>query len=379
MQSLSLYIHIPFCVKKCDYCDFLSAPASEEVKERYMQALFSEIKSRGKRFANCRTETVFIGGGTPNVIAPEKIRELLEHVREAFHVCGDAEITMELNPGAAGGTEAFRQYKEAGINRLSIGLQSAKDEELRLLGRIHTFSQFEKTWSEAREAGFTNLNADLIYALPGQTVESWRQTLETVCAAGPAHISASGLILEEGTPFFERYASLTKAEEEKREERDRQMYALTERVLSEAGYARYEISNYAREGKACRHNLVYWNRGEYLGVGTGAASLINNTRFNNTSDLITYIQNHGIFPYQNIQSLSEQEQMEEFMFLGLRLIKGVEMERFRRLFHKEIESVYGAVLEKNYRDGLLKCEDGRIFLTSRGLDLSNYVSAQFLF
>lgn len=379
MQSLSLYIHIPFCVKKCGYCDFLSAPASEEVKEQYMQALFSEIRSRGKRFENYQVETVFIGGGTPNVIAPDKICELLERVREAFHVCGDAEITMELNPGAEGGAKAFRRYKEAGINRLSIGLQSAKDEELRLLGRIHTFSQFETTWKAAREAEFTNINVDLISALPGQTVESCRQTLETVCAVRPDHISAYSLILEEGTPFFERYATVTKEEEEKREERDRQMYRLTEQLLLKAGYARYEISNYAGEGKECRHNLVYWNRGEYLGVGIGAASLINNTRFNNTSDLMTYIQNHGIFPYQNIQSLSEQEQMEEFMFLGLRLVKGVERARFRRLFHKEIESVYGEVLEKNYRDGLLKRKDGRIFLTSRGLDLSNYVSAQFLF
>lgn len=377
MHDLSLYIHIPFCVKKCDYCDFLSAPASEEVKKQYMQALFSEISRRGKDFENYRVGTVFIGGGTPSVIPPETICGLLEQVREAFHVCEDAEITIEMNPGTAGGKAAFRQYKKAGINRLSIGLQSAADEELRLLGRIHTFAQFENTWREARETGFTNINVDLISAIPGQTVESYRQTLETVCALGPDHISAYSLIVEEGTPFFERYASF--AEEEEQEEKDRQMYRLTEKLLGKAGYFRYEISNYAKEGKECRHNLVYWNRGEYLGLGIGAASLINNMRYNNTSNLNTYIRNHGFVPSQNSQSLSVQDRMEEFMFLGLRLIKGVEREEFKRLFKEEIENVYGKILEKNYRDGLLRQEHGRIFLTSRGLDLSNYVSAQFLF
>lgn len=377
MRELSLYLHIPFCVKKCDYCDFLSAPASLEVQEQYLRALYSEIRAKADDFSGYMVKTVFIGGGTPSILKPEQLCDLLKCVKESFRILPQAEITMEMNPGTGGGKEAFEQYKKAGINRLSIGLQSAKDEELKVLGRIHNFSQFWTTYQEAREAGFTNLNIDIMSALPGQSVESYRETLETVCALRPEHISAYSLIIEEGTPFFDRYASETWKEEN--EERDRLMYTLTGQLLEDYGYHRYEISNYALSGKECRHNLVYWTGGEYLGLGLGASSFIDNIRYKNTSDLNTYLERKGNAPREDIQVLTISDRMEEFMFLGLRLTEGVRKAEFFHLFGRTMDDVYGEVLRKNQNDGLLVSTPQRVFLTPRGVDLSNYVLAQFLF
>lgn len=376
MRDLSLYIHIPFCVKKCDYCDFLSAPATKEVQEQYLHALFREIRERSIAFKEYQVRTVFIGGGTPSVVAPEKIGKLMQVLRGSFFISPDAEISMEVNPGTVQEKEAFVIYREAGINRLSIGLQSANDEELKTLGRIHTFSQFENTWKMAREAGFDNMNVDIMSALPGQSVESYRKTLETVCTFSPEHISAYSLIIEEETPFFERYSYLL--EDEANDEKDREMYLLTERILKEHGYERYEISNYAKTGRECKHNIVYWTRREYLGLGLGASSLLNNARYKNVDNLRTYVNSGGLYPYEETQQLSVREQMEEFMFLGLRLIKGIEKADFAQVFGCSVESVFGNVIEKNKRDGLLVMDKNRIALTSQGLDLSNYVFAQFL-
>lgn len=376
MKELSLYIHIPFCVKKCDYCDFLSAPATDEVQEQYLHALFHEIAVRGEVYREHSVKTIFIGGGTPSILAPEQIKMLMETVRKNFRVLSDAEVSMEVNPGTARTKEAFEVYKEAGINRLSIGLQSTNDEELKLLGRIHTFSRFETTWQQARKAGFSNLNIDLMSALPGQSIESYENTLKTVCELNPEHISAYSLIIEEETPFYERYSGLLKDEEQ--EERDRQMYLLTEQILQKYNYNRYEISNYAKPGRECRHNLVYWTRGEYLGLGIGAASLINNVRYKNTSELKKYLSAQGVLPYEEVQILSLREQMEEFLFLGLRLTKGISRKEFQDIFGCTVESVFGEAFAQNRRDGLLALEGDRIFLTSRGRDVSNYVFVSFL-
>lgn len=376
MRELSLYIHIPFCVKKCDYCDFLSAPAAFEVREQYLHALSREIDVRGEKYQDYTVKTVFIGGGTPSILTAEQITGLMQKVRQSFHVMPDAEVSMEVNPGTALGREGFLACREAGINRLSIGLQSANDEELKLLGRIHTFSRFETTWMQAREAGFSNLNIDLMAALPGQSVESYENTLKTVCELNPEHISAYSLIIEEGTPFFSRYASL--AEEEEYEERDRRMYVRTGELLKKYGYTRYEISNYAKVDRECKHNLVYWIRGEYLGLGIGAASLINNVRYKNISGLKDYISAQGVSPCEEVQILSVREQMEEFLFLGLRLIKGISRKAFYETFQCPVESVFGEALLKARREGLLTMTGERIALTQKGLDLSNYVFAGFL-
>lgn len=375
MKELSLYIHIPFCVRKCNYCDFLSAPATTAVQEQYLHALLHEIKGRSTAFRDRLVNTIFIGGGTPSIMPAEHIELIMNMVKSCFNIATEAEISIEVNPGTVKCKDDFDKYKAAGINRISIGLQSANDDELKTLGRIHTYSDFVQTWEWAREAGFDNINVDVMAALPGQTIESYEETLHKICALGPEHISAYSLIIEEGTPFFEQYSHLL--ENEEYEEKDRAMYALTERLLAGYGYKRYEISNYARENKACRHNLVYWKRLDYLGLGIGAASLINNMRYKNTDAIEEYINTGGMSDYCEVQKLSVSEQMEEFMILGLRLTEGILKDEFYRLFNCSIESVYGDVLTKNEQDGLLNTDDKGARLTSKGLDLSNYVFVQF--
>lgn len=377
-KELELYFHIPFCVRKCLYCDFLSAPGGEEEKRRYMEALLAETAGSALSYEGFYVSSLFIGGGTPSVVPAEEIERLMDTVREHYRREPEAEATVEVNPGTVT-LEQLKRYRRAGINRLSIGLQSARNQELARLGRIHTWEQFKETYRAAREAGFSNVNVDIMSALPGQTLPQYRETLEKVLALEnpPEHISAYSLILEEGTPFFERYGK--KQLELPDEETDREMYLETKRFLEEKGYHRYEISNYAREGYECRHNCGYWQRKNYAGFGIGAASLVENTRFQNGRDLENYLKN-PLGCREEIRCLSRREQMEEFMFLGLRMTEGVSQAEFRELFGRDMGEVYGDVIKKNIRDGLLeeKPGPGRIALTDRGLDLSNYVMAQFL-
>lgn len=424
-KPLALYVHIPFCVRKCAYCDFLSAPASEEIKERYVNLLCEEIEREAVRYPGYRGTTVFFGGGTPTTLTPEQLGRILCKLSERFSVelygkplcesqgmertggqpwAAESEITLECNPGTVTGGD-LRKLKAAGFNRLSIGLQSADDRELKRLGRIHTWADFLETFRLAREAGFQNINVDLMSALPGQSVESYVNTLTQVVALHPEHISAYSLIIEEGTPFYERYG---KAEEQRRkdgedkehllptEEEERRMYELTKERLEQEGYHRYEISNYALPGRECRHNITYWRRGDYLGFGLGAASLMENCRFTKSRDLKEYevllrederkqaAWERGADAcretdfHQDRQILSGKEQMEEFMFLGLRLMEGVSCEAFRDCFGVEMESIYGDVLRKLENQKLLARRKERVFLTKRGIDVSNMVFAEFL-
>lgn len=351
-RELELYFHIPFCIRKCLYCDFLSAPADGRTKARYMEALIRETGERAGDYRNYRVVSVFVGGGTPSTVSPEQICRLLETVRAGFELAEDAEITIEVNPGTVD-EKQLCCYRQAGVNRLSIGLQSADNRELAALGRIHTYGQFLGTYHMARKSGFGNINVDLMSALPGQTLSGWLGTLEKVLALEPPpeHISAYSLILEEGTPFYEM--------EQKGEIRlpdedcDRRMYEMTEELLQKAGYRRYEISNYALLGYECRHNCGYWRRREYLGLGIGAASLINNRRFRNGDSLAAYLDNpSGVC--EEVQELTLEEQMEEFMFLGLRMTEGVSAAEFRAAFGVEMEEIYGGVIEKNLKEGLLE-------------------------
>ena len=380
-KELELYIHIPFCVKKCSYCDFLSAPATEQTREAYMAALFAEIGGRAKDYKDRIVTSVFIGGGTPSLLSGDSIRQLMEHIREGFSLAPDAEITMEVNPGTAT-TEKLTAFYAAGINRLSIGMQSAQEQELKILGRIHDFDGFCQVYREAVEAGFTNINVDVMSGLPGQTLASYKDTLEKVLRLEPMpqHISAYSLIVEEGTPF----AAMADRGELPLPEEDteRAMYEETIEVLAGYGFHRYEISNYALDGYECRHNVGYWIRRDYLGFGIGAASLIGNVRFQNGRDLNAYLAQ----PFacrEEQQSLTTQEQMEETMFLGLRLIRGVSYPEFARCYGQTLEEVYGEVIARNVADGLLTVREDetgrRLTLTGRGLDVSNYVMAQFLF
>ena len=380
-KELELYIHIPFCVKKCSYCDFLSAPATEQTKEAYMAALFAEIGGRAKDYKERIVTSVFIGGGTPSLLSGDSIKQLMEHIREGFRLAPDAEITMEVNPGTVT-AEKLTAFYAAGINRLSIGMQSAQEQELKILGRIHDFDGFCQVYREAVEAGFTNINVDVMSGLPGQTLASYKDTLEKVLRLEPMpqHISAYSLIMEEGTTF----AAMADRGELPLPEEDteRAMYEETIEVLAGYGFHRYEISNYALDGYECRHNVGYWIRRDYLGFGIGAASLIGNVRFQNGRDLNTYLA-HPFACREEEQSLTTQEQMEETMFLGLRLIRGVSYPEFARCYGQTLEEVYGEVIARNVADGLLTVREDetgrRLTLTGRGLDVSNYVMAQFLF
>ncbi len=391
-KALELYIHIPFCVKKCNYCDFLSAPCTREQTENYMAALFAEIAGRAQEYREYVVTSVFVGGGTPSIVDAKQMAALMELLKREFAVAEEAEITIEVNPGTAD-EEKLKCYYKAGINRLSIGLQSANDEELQMLGRIHSYEQFKKTYYAARVVGFANINVDVMSALPGQSLSSYQHTLYQLLQLTPMpeHISAYSLIVEEGTPFFEwqQEGTLNLPEEDC----ERRMYEETKRILGEAGFQRYEISNYARPGYECLHNVGYWKRTDYVGFGIGAASLIKNQRFCNDSDLEKYLE-QPLACRMDFQELSIKEQMEETLFLGLRMTEGVSAVDFCKQYGKSLQEVYGDVIRRNIADGLLlfreACPDGAdtgdreekrryLALTERGLDVSNYVMSQFLF
>lgn len=374
MREMELYIHIPFCIRKCGYCDFLSAPATRQVQNAYMESLLCEIRSA--EAMECMITSVFIGGGTPSAVDACWISRLMDTLRRRFVFSEDAEISMEVNPGTVS-PKSLAVYKKAGIGRLSIGCQSADDEELASIGRIHDFSQFLDTYRWAREAGFTNVNVDLMSALPGQSMQDWENTLRAVLALEPLpeHISAYSLILEEGTAFYERYreGKLLLPDEDL----EREMYWKTAEILQNAGYEHYEISNYARDGRICRHNCGYWRRVDYLGFGIGAASLYRNVRFRNTDSLEEYLKD-PLHCRRDIQKLSKEEQMAETFILGLRMMEGVDRRQFQETYGKDAQEVYGDVIEESIREGLLKESGGRWVLTKRGVDISNYVMAKFL-
>ena len=411
-KELELYVHIPFCVRKCAYCDFLSAPADMQERTLYVDALTKEIRAEKEEYRNYKVSTIFLGGGTPSVLGEDEIAEIFRALYESFDISDSAEITMEVNPGTVTEGKAA-VWKKCGVNRLSIGLQSVNDDELRMLGRIHTYREFLNTWETVRGAGFRNVNIDLISAIPGQTLESWCRTLRTAAELEPEHISAYSLIIEEGTPFYERYGEEAgcnfETENDKAREADgcqtvlpplpdedteREIYKATEEILAGYGYHRYEISNYAKDGYECRHNLGYWERKEYLGLGLGASSLIDECRFHNTEDMKKYLEFFekstsdpaglsnstdclsGI--REEVESLSREDQMEEFMFLGLRKTGGISMNEFCEAFDRDVFEVYGPQIRKMEEQGLLIVQDGRIRLTERGTDVSNYVFSEFI-
>ena len=369
--SFELYIHIPFCVRKCAYCDFLSAPGSEEAKASYTEALLREIEA--VKTEKREVSSIFVGGGTPSALSPSLMGDIFEKIHKSFSVAPDAEITIEANPGTLSKEKLFL-YRNVGINRLSLGLQSPEAAELKSLGRIHTYEEFLESFSLAREAGFQNINVDLMCALPDQTYERWIRNLRTVAALHPEHISAYSLIIEEGTPFAKRKLNLPDEDTEYR------MYEDTAGILAEYGYEQYEISNYAKKALACQHNVGYWTRKEYLGLGLGAASLWGNQRFSNTSDFSAYLKESGSPEKirENRETLSLEDEMSEFMFLGLRMTEGVSKAEFLEGFGTPIESVYGNVLDKYKSVGLLEEKEGRIFLTRAGIHVSNGVMAEFL-
>ncbi|MFR6170738.1 MAG: radical SAM family heme chaperone HemW [Blautia sp.] len=377
-KDLGLYVHIPFCVRKCEYCDFLSWSAGEEEREQYVNALLSEIESYRDFVKGYRVSTIFVGGGTPSVLRPKQMERILQKIYEVFELEKRPEITIEVNPGTVD-EEKLQCYKANGVNRLSMGLQSVKDEKLRLLGRIHTYQEFAESYELARKVGFDNISIDLISSVPGQTLQEWKEELEIAAVQNPEHISVYQLIIEEGTPFYEKYAEHPELLPD--EETSREIYLWTGRFLKEAGYEQYEISNYAKPGKESRHNLKYWERGDYLGLGLGAASMVRNIRMSNTKDMKTYLErcDKPKTMREDVQFLEEPRQMEEFMFLGLRKTRGVSKKEFRRIFGREMDMVYEKALHKCLENGMLLEHKDRIFLSEEGTLLSNMVLSEFLF
>ncbi len=379
-KELELYIHIPFCVRKCAYCDFLSAVGNVKLIECYVESLIKEIYAYQSMAQNYIVTTVFFGGGTPSILSGALMEKIFETLHEVFYFAADAEITIEANPGTVT-AEKLQSYQKCGINRISFGLQSTNNEELKLLGRIHTYEEFLESYQLAREAGFDNINVDLISAIPKQTLESWEVTLERVIDLAPEHISAYSLIVEEGTPFAKLYGEGAPQEVDlPSEEEERAMYYRTEKLLQEAGYHRYEISNYAKEGKECRHNLGYWERKEYLGIGLGAASLIDNVRYRHVEELEVYLEYADDLEQIAVdkEKLSMTQQMEEFFFLGLRKMQGVSLATFEKIFGCNAKERYGETMTRLQAEGLLEEREGNLRLTKKGIDVSNYVFARLL-
>lgn len=374
MKEISLYVHIPFCDQKCFYCDFPSFAGKEQLKENYVKALIKEINNKITK--EYLINTIFIGGGTPSSLGCNELEILLKEINK-LNLSNNIEYTMECNPGNLT-KEKLKIMKEYGVNRISMGLQAVQNTLLKSIGRIHNYDEFERNFKEARDFGFNNINVDLIFGLPNQSLENWKESLERIIALNPEHISAYSLIIEEGTAFYKLY------EEDKlkipTEDVEREMYNLAKSKLLEARYYQYEISNYSKIGLECRHNLAYWNMDSWIGVGSAASSYINNKRLTNTSVVEKYIEginnDNPIMEEEIINSL--EDNIEEFMFMGLRKIKGISISEFKRRFGKSIEDVYGPLLDK-YENAKLIIRDGdNLYLSSQGIEWSNQIMAEFL-
>ena len=382
-KELELYLHIPFCVRKCRYCDFLSFAKDEEVQDAYVQALCEEIKG-WDGFVNRPISTIFIGGGTPTILPARKISRILETIQEKRDQGFPApeEITIECNPGTVDEAD-LQTFLSSGINRISFGLQSADNRELETLGRIHSWEEFLESYGLARKAGFENINVDLMSALPGQTPHGWRSTLEKVLALQPEHISAYSLIIEEGTPFYQIYGEAERCRREDEpqsllpsEEEEREMYEDTGRILAAHGYHRYEISNYAKGGKECRHNCGYWTGIEYKGFGLGASSLLQKRRYRNTESLESYLD--GAWQPEMVEALTRENEMEETVILGMRMMEGVSGEKFYQKYGKRLTDIYGETIRKYVKMGLMEADKQGIRLTESGISVSNVILSDFL-
>lgn len=373
-KELELYIHVPFCVRKCAYCDFLSGPSDDVTIQNYVEALCREIRANAELAKEHIVTTIFFGGGTPSILSGEQMGHIFANLRNVFEIAEDAEITTEANPGTVS-KEKLCAYRDAGMNRISFGLQSANNDDLKLLGRIHTYEEFLESFQLARTCGFENINVDLISAIPKQTLVSWEESLKKIIELNPEHISAYSLIIEEGTPFAKLYGEGCDNEKDlPSEEEEREIYKRTEELLKASGYRRYEISNYAKDGKECKHNLGYWERKDYLGLGLGASSLVDNVRFHNTEDLQMYLVKSAALEEirEDKDILDTVAQMEEYVFLGMRKMEGI-------LLNKELLEHYNDNIKRMEKQGLVEIQNGYMKLTKEGIDVSNYVFAEILF
>ncbi len=442
-NDLQIYIHIPFCVSKCRYCDFVSAPGTPEQIEAYVDALCKEIRICGAEYGGRHITSIYVGGGTPSILSNEQFEKIVDTLKDTFGLVRQygakgpfsldgkksgntinylfnsairdlryqVEFTVEINPESAD-AEKYKKYKQLGVNRISIGMQAGTDEELEMLGRAHNSEQFIDAFFRARDAGMENINVDLLQALPGQSLVSYMKSLYSLMMLGPDHISTYSLIVEEGTKFYE----MSVKEKEKwkslklpngkeflypTEDEDREIYKTSSEFLEKAGLSRYEISNFAKKDRECRHNIGYWQRANYIGFGLNAASMIDNVRWKNTKDLEEYMnilskaeneKGELNLLRKETEKLSVKDQMAEFMFLGLRMQKGIAKEEFMEAFGVDFDYQYGDITNKFEEEGFLKIKEfeyynpetksdyvkTRVFLTDKGIDVSNTIMAEYL-
>jgi len=379
MSTYSLYIHIPFCIKKCDYCDFTSFAGMDHFITQYVFALKAEIKTYSQGLNTPRLKSVYFGGGTPSILPEETVDEILNAVRDSFPLEEKAEISMEVNPGTVN-LAKLSSYRASGVNRLSIGAQSFDDRELSRLGRVHTAGQISYTFNSARSAGFNNINLDLIFALPSQDIVSWSNNLKKALSFRPEHLSTYNLVLEEGTPLFAKKNSL----ELPSEDEECKMFKEAIGLLTASGYDHYEISNFATSGHKCLNNLTYWNNEEYIGVGAGATSYIEPSRYSNPKDIGSYItlwdnpDNSVLEARYRANIQTKDQQFSETMFLGLRLTEGVDLRSLKQKFGENIVNKYKDEIADLIKEGLLSLDGFRLRLTQRGLFLANEVFEKFV-
>ena len=368
-KPIGLYVHIPFCVRKCNYCDFCSYPESSITsgkRSAYIEALLSEIRGYERAEPIC-VDTVFFGGGTPSLLEPVELEKILGEIRSVFSLLPTAEITLEANPGTLT-EQKLVSYKSLGVNRLSIGVQSIHDNELKKLGRIHSHDDFLKGYRMARDAGFDNVSVDLMYGIPEQTLQSFEKTLDAVIALSPEHISAYGLIVEEGTPFYTMRDHLTLPDEDS----ECDMYELAVSKLSAEGYSHYEISNYAKEGRASRHNLHYWRRDEYIGVGVAAHSYFNDVRYSNPDSLDDYLRGDSSTRDTDVDASFEKA------MLALRLAEGLSLSEYEKQFSHSFTDGREASISKYVSLGYMTLTNGRLALTDSGMYVSNAILSDLL-
>ena len=388
MKQVGIYVHIPFCRSKCQYCDFISFSGKEKLIDEYIECLRFEIREVGqgikldienKYVDNVEVSTIYIGGGTPSYIDSEYIVQIMNDIYTNFEVKENAEITLEVNPGTVD-RHKLSAYKEAGINRLSIGVQSANNELLKMLGRIHTYEEFVETYKTAREVGFENINIDFMIGLPNQTMNSIEELIKTVEELRPEHISVYSLIVEEGTKIEEKIQN--KELELPSEELERKMYWAVKEKLEKLMYNHYEISNFALKGKEAKHNLDCWNQKEYLGFGVAAHSYSDDARFSNIDELGEYIKNTKENKLENNFVFHEKQdktsKMKEYMLLGLRKLRGVSCSDFETKFGKDVFEEFGNEIEKLLKQELIEIEEDNIKLSNKGIDLANLVWEEFV-
>lgn len=374
---LGLYIHVPFCAQKCYYCDFNSYKINSNQKKEYLINIEREMQFYKDEFKDKCFDTVFFGGGTPSILTVDELKELVNNINENFNIKKDAEITIECNPGTIN-REKLEAMKKMGINRLSIGLQATQNYHLKSIGRIHTYEEFEKNYYDALDIGFKNINIDLMYALPNQKTQEWKDTLDKIIKLNPSHISAYSLILEEGTKLYDMYQN--KEFELLDEDTDINMYNYTIDTLKRHEYNQYEISNYSKEGLECKHNIIYWKCDNYLGLGPGASGFIGDTRYSNIEDICEYnkciMQN--IRPVSEEIELTKKDKIEEFIFMGLRMNEGINIDVFKARFDTDFYDIYQEVMDKLIKRELVIFDGKNISLTQKGREISNSVFIEFL-